>query len=61
MYRSPYDYEWLPSAWDVIDGNYSVSAEEFRRVFERVFLTTQEQKPNKICQISADMEDIFDE
>lgn len=59
MDRHP--YEWLPSAWEVIDRNYGVSAEEFRRVFERVYLNTQEQKPNKICQISADMEDIFDE
>lgn len=59
MDRHP--YEWLPSAWDVIDGNYGVSAEEFRRMFERAFLNTQKQNPNKICQISADMEDIFDE
>jgi len=59
MDRHP--YEWLPSAWEVVGGDYGISAEEFRRVFERVFRTTQGQKPNKICQISADMEDIFDE
>lgn len=58
-------YEWLPSAWDVVSGVYDVNSEAtiaaFRRLFERLSLEMQGKKLNKTCQISADMEDIFDE
>lgn len=58
-------YEWLHSAEEVVGGVYDVNAEAtiaaFRRLFERLSLEMQGKKPNKICQVSADMEDIFDE
>jgi hypothetical protein len=58
-------YEWLPSCWEVAGGVYDVNSEAttaaFRRLFERLSLEMQGKKLNKKCQISADMEDIFDE
>jgi hypothetical protein len=58
-------YDWPSGTWDVVRAAYDISAEDviaaLRRTSERLRLNLQDKRPNKKCQISADMEDIFDE
>ena len=58
-------YDWPSGTWDVLRTAYGLSHEDviaaLRRTSERLRLNIQDKKPNKKCQISADMEDIFDE
>lgn len=55
-------YDWPSGTWDVLCTAYGVNHEDviaaLRRTSDRLRLNVQ---PNKKCQISADMEDIFDE
>ena len=58
-------YDWPSGTWDVLRAAYGVSHEDviaaLRRTSERLRLNIQDKKPNKKCQISANIEDIFDE
>ena len=60
-------YDWPSGTWDAVGADYGVSAADaaaaLRRTIERLRLNLniQDKKPNKQCQISANIEDIFDE
>ena len=59
-------YDWPSGVWNVYE-DFGVGAEDaaaaLRRTIERLRLNLniKDKKPNKKCQISANIEDIFDE